>query len=380
MASYLSDFSPSSNTLRPRAHLNTDAQSLCLDGEWFFRLAKDITDFSENFADPDFVANQFREISVPSCWQLLDLDNPESFSKPVYTNSKFPIPLPGSEEKPLVPDANPTGEYLKRFNLPESFRNQKVVIRFLGVDSCFALWCNGNYIGHAKGSRLTSEFDLTDAVREGENVIAVRVHQFCDSTFLEDQDMWWLSGIFRSVELLARPNTAALDDIFIKTSYDHETGSATLFVEATASGHVQIPELELTGLTNEILDIPEVKPWTAETPYLYDATVATASEQVKIRIGFRSIKIAGDKLLVNGQPVLLCGVNRHEWHPETGRSLDHKTMLQDVLLMKRHNINAVRTSHYPPHPDFLDLCDEYGLWVIVENDLETHGFQHERWL
>lgn len=378
MAGYLTDFSPGSHTLPPRAHVHSDAPTLSLDGEWRFRLVPGLHATTAGFEAPGFDDAAFEVVTIPSCWQMTDIAGAAPFGKPAYTNVKYPIPVPGVGDEPLVPDENPTGEYRKRFWLPDNFIDRRVIIRFLGVDSCFALWCNGILIGHSKGSRLSVEFDLTTALRPGENVIALRVHQWSDGTFLEDQDMWWVSGIFRSVDLLLRPD-GGINDVFVHADYDHTTGSGTLRVDADVSAVVRVPELGIVANANETVDIEQVEPWTAETPRLYDATVSTATEQVRLRIGFRTVVIEGDQLLVNGTKIMLHGVNRHEWHPELGRALDHETMVADVLAMKRHNINAVRTSHYPPHPDFLDLCDEHGLWVLLENDLETHGFDADEW-
>lgn len=364
--------------MRPRAHLDTDAPQLSLDGDWKFRLVGGLHEVTDGFESPDFDDVDFETITVPSSWQMTDIAGSAPFGKPAYTNVKFPIPVPGPGDEPLVPDENPTGEYRTRFVLPDSFVGRRVVIRFLGVDSCFVLWCNGIRIGHSKGSRLTTEFDLTSSLRPGENTIAIRVHQWSDATFLEDQDMWWISGIFRSVDLLLRPD-GGIDDVFVHADFDHMTGQGTLKVDCDVAARIRIPELGVSGSTNEVIRIKHVAPWTPETPKLYDMTVSTSTEQIRMKVGFRTVLIEGDQILVNGVPVVLHGVNRHEWHPETGRTLSRSTMLADILLMKRHNINAVRTSHYPPHPEFLDLCDEYGLWVMLENDLETHGFDFDGW-
>lgn len=378
MPGYLTDLSTGSNVLPPRAHLNTDAPTFSLDGNWQFNLVSGETHRTQGFERPDFDDRHFASIPVPSCWQMVDVADGAPFGKPAYTNIVYPIPLPRAGETPAVPDENPIGEYRHSFELPERFIDQRVFLRFLGVDSCFEVWLNGRRVGHSKGSRLTSEFDVSSLVRPGENVLAVLVYQWSDATFLEDQDMWWLSGIFRSVDLQVRPE-GGIDDLFVHADFDHLVGSGTLRVESEVQASVRIPDLNVMGFTNQAIDIAKVEPWTAETPRLYTVTVATATEKVTLRVGFRTVRIEGDQLTVNGQKVMFHGVNRHEWHPETGRTLDRATMASDVLLMKRHNINAVRTSHYPPHPHFLELCDEHGLWVIEENDLETHGFGLVDW-
>ncbi|WP_419774948.1 glycoside hydrolase family 2 protein, partial [Glycomyces harbinensis] len=198
------------------------------------------------------------------------------------------------------------------------------------------------------------------------------VHQWSAASYLEDQDMWWLSGIFRPVTLVHRPE-GGVEDVFAHAGFDHLTGIGTLRVEAPEGARVTVPELGIDIAANETVQVP-VEPWTAETPRLYEAEVATGTERVSLRIGFRTVEIKDGLLKVNGRRILFRGVNRHEWDPDTGRTLSVETMRRDLELMKRHNVNAVRTSHYPPDRRFLDLCDELGVWVIDECDLETHGF------
>ncbi|MGP3985153.1 glycoside hydrolase family 2 TIM barrel-domain containing protein, partial [Streptomyces sp. KR80] len=231
--------------------------------------------------------------------------------------------------------------------------------------------------GSFKGSRLPHEFSVGRLLRSRGNVLAVRVHQWSSGSYLEDQDQWWLPGIFRDVTLLHRPD-GAVRDFYVHASYDHRNGQGTLRVHSDPGGRITVPELELDLATGEAATVP-VEPWTAETPRLYEAELATAGERVPLRIGFRTVAVEDGVLKVNGRRILFRGVNRHEFHPEHGRALDLETMRRDLLLMKQHNINAVRTSHYPPHPAFLDLCDELGLWVIDECDLETHGFHAVGW-
>ena len=208
---------------------------------------------------------------------------------------------------------------------------------------------------------------------QGTELLAVRVHQWSSGSYLEDQDMWWMSGIFRRVTLEVRP-AGGIDDYFVQADYDHRTGSGTLTVEADAPARVTVPELGIDAAAGEVVPVPAVEPWSAESPRLYDGELATGAERIPLRIGFRRVAIAEGVLTVNGRRILLRGVNRHEFDPDRGRALTAATMLEDVLLMKRHNINSVRTSHYPPDPRFLELCDTYGLYVIDECDLETHGF------
>ncbi len=295
---------------------------------------------------------------------------------PAYTNVTYPFPV----DPPRVPDANPTGEYRYRFEVPEGFALARGVLRFEGVDSCFAVWLNGVRLGDGKGSRLPTEFDVSATLRHGRNVLAVRVHQWSAGSYLEDQDMWWLSGIFRPVRILAR----GLEDFFVHADFDPARGTGTLSVQTTVPtagpARLSVPELGLDGADPAGPHVIEgVEPWSDERPRLYAGELVAGDERIAVRIGFRRVAVVDGVLTVNGAPILLRGVNRHEWDPRTGRTLTAQTMLADVLTMKRHNINAVRTSHYPPDPAFLGLCDAYGLWVIDECDLETHGFAFEGW-
>ncbi|OLF17464.1 glycoside hydrolase family 2 TIM barrel-domain containing protein [Actinophytocola xanthii] len=364
---YYAGHTPSSGLRTPRAALRSDAPSLALDGDWRFRLSPR-AEVPEDFAEPDFDDSGWGSLPVPSHWPL------HGHGAPAYTNVVYPIPV----DPPHPPEENPTGDHRREFELPAEWPDGATVLRFEGVDSCAKVWLNGTELGFFTGSRLPAEFDVGPVLRPGRNVLAVRVHQWSAASYLEDQDMWWLPGIFRSVTLLHRP-AGGLEDVFVHADFDHTTGSGTLLVEASVPALVSVPALGLDSVpTGEPVEVP-VEPWSAESPTLYEATVSAGGETVRLRIGFRTVSIVDGVLLVNGAPLALRGVNRHEFHPDHGRAVPHETMLADVLLMKQHNINAVRTSHYPPHPAFLDLCDEYGLWVIDECDLETHGFELNGW-
>ncbi|MFJ8254132.1 glycoside hydrolase family 2 TIM barrel-domain containing protein [Streptomyces sp. NPDC094466] len=370
---YVEDRSPGNGRLAPRSSFTSDSVHLDFNGPWRFRIAAGLADLTPAFEDPAFDDSQWELIPVPSNWQL------QGVGAPAYTNVAYPFPI----DPPRVPDANPTGEYRREFDLPSQWPDVRSVLRFEGVDSCFAIWLNGMRLGDGKGSRLPTEFDASDALKPGRNVLAVRVHQWSAGSYLEDQDMWWLSGIFRPVRLLAR-HPQSVDDFFVHADYDHLTGSGELVVETTGDGapdcRLSVPELGLLDVDPAgPHTIADVTAWTAEQPHLYHGELVTPHERIPVRIGFRRVTVEGGLLKANGRPILLRGVNRHEWDPETGRTLSHETMLRDVLLMKQHNINAVRTSHYPPSTEFLDLCDEFGLWVIDECDLETHGFELVGW-
>ncbi|UZJ24398.1 DUF4981 domain-containing protein [Rhodococcus antarcticus] len=366
---------PSAGCTPPRARLRTDAPSLDLSGDWAFRLVGGLTEITEGFETTGYDDTAWDRLTVPSCWQMTGLPDTHPYGCPAYTNVIFPFPV----DPPHVPADNPTGEYRRTVDVPAGWLGAgRVLLRFEGVDSAFTLWCNGTRVGGAHGSRLVHELDVTDLVRAGENTVAVRVHQWSAASYLEDQDMWWVSGIFRPVNLVLRP-TGGLDDAFVRAGYDHRTGTGTLVVDTTPGARLTVPELGLVDVDPAGPHAVAVQPWSAEVPRLYEATLRTDAETVTLRLGFRTVAVVDAQLLVNGAPVLFRGVNRHEWHPETGRTLDEASILADVLLMKRHNVNAVRTSHYPPDPRLLELCDTHGLWVIDECDLETHGFEKVGW-
>ena len=373
---YVQDRAPGTGRLPARAAFDSDVPAIDLDGAWRFRLASGLDDLTEGFEAVDTNAGvdiaAWQLLQVPSCWQMQGIPGTPRFGAPAYTNVTYPFPV----DPPRVPDENPTGEYRREFEVDDAFPIERSVLRFEGVDSCFAVWVNGIRLGDGKGSRLPTEFDVSEVLRPGRNVVAVRVHQWSAGSYLEDQDMWWLSGIFRSVRIIAR----GLEDFFVRADFDHVTGRGALSVETPAPARLSVPELGLVDADPIGPHVFEgVTPWSDEQPKLYQGTLTAAGETIPLRIGFRRVSVDGGVLIVNGRPIRLRGVNRHEWHPETGRALSPETMLADVLLMKRHNVNAVRTSHYPPDSRFLDLCDTYGLWVVGECDLETHGFVFGGW-
>ena len=363
---YVEDTDPGRGRLPARAWFGSSLPLIDLDGWWRFRLAAGRHDLSGGFERTGFDDSGWAELAVPSCWQMA------GHGAPAYTNVTYPFAV----DPPRVPDANPTGEYRCRFAVPDGFPLPRAVLRFDGVDSYFAVWLNGTRLGDGKGSRLPTEFDVSGTLRHGQNVLAVRVHQWSAGSYVEDQDMWWLSGIFRPVRILAR----GLADFFVQSDFDPGSGRGTLAVQTTAPARLSVPELGLAGADPAGPHVIEgVEPWSDERPRLYAGEIVAGQERIAVRIGFRSVAVVDGVLTVNGAPILLRGVNRHEWDPRTGRTLTPETMLADVLAMKRHNVNAVRTSHYPPDPRFLDLCDRHGLWVIDECDVETHGFAFSGW-
>lgn len=335
---------------------------------------------AQDFAAEGFNDQQWDSIPVPSHWVL---QGDGAFGRPIYTNIQFPFPI----DPPYVPDENPTGDYRRHFHVPAEWSAaDRIVLRFDGVESLFRVWVNGEEIGSASGSRLAHECDVTSAVRPGDNVVAVRVHQWSAASYVEDQDQWWLPGIFRDVTLLVRP-VGGIEDVWLRTGFDEGLGRLDPEVVADSAAFpltLRIPELGIEQVWSSAADVKPlsvggVQPWSAEQPRLYGATVSSASERIALRVGFRTVEIRGDQFLVNGHRVVFHGVNRHEAHPERGRVFDEEHAREDLARMKRFNVNAIRTSHYPPHPRLLDLADELGFWVILECDLETHGFDKVGW-
>ena len=365
---------------------------LTLNGMWKFGFFPDPESVPAGF-ETGAVSGDWKEIEVPSHWQL------EGYGYPHYTNVVYPFPV----DPPFVPNENQTGCYVRTFTLPETWRDREVILTFRGADSFFYVWINGKKAGMSKGSRIISEFDVTEFLQPGENTIAVEVLRWSDATYLEDQDMWWLSGIFREISLSAQPK-AGLYDVFVHAGLDESYSTGLLRLDITlknfgAKGGKEVeieaelldPEGErVTVLTGKAVpgagedavltlsaELPEVRKWSAETPDLYTLVIHAADACYALKAGFRRLERKGDQFLVNGVRIMFRGVNRHEFHTELGRAVTYEAMLEDVLTMKRHNVNSVRTSHYSNHPLFLELCDRYGLYVMSEADLETHGFGYD---
>ncbi|GAA4573178.1 glycoside hydrolase family 2 TIM barrel-domain containing protein [Planotetraspora kaengkrachanensis] len=379
-SAYVTDTAPGSGALRAaRSWLHSDAPSLSLNGLWRFRLSP-TAPATEEFAAADFDDSGWDGIPVPSHWVL---QGDGAYGRPIYTNVQYPFPI----DPPYVPDENPTGDHRRHFDVPADWSDaERIVLRFDGVESVFKVWVNGDEIGSASGSRLAHEFDVTSSVRPGDNVVAVRVHQWSAASYLEDQDQWWLPGVFRDVTLIARP-AGGIEDVWLRTGFENGRGRIDAEITAGAEAFpvtLRIPELGVEQVWATAADVVplavgDVEPWSAERPRLYDVTVSTAAESIALRAGFRTVEIRGDRFLVNGRRVVFHGMNRHEAHPERGRVFDEAHAREDLARMKRFNVNAIRTSHYPPHPRLLDLADELGFWVILECDLETHGFGDVGW-
>ncbi|MFW6598511.1 glycoside hydrolase family 2 TIM barrel-domain containing protein [Propionibacteriaceae bacterium Y2011] len=367
----IESIAPPEGTCPPRAWLHSDAPVLSLNGTWRVRFSPSAAETPDDgWQTGTGSGKDWGDLTVPGHWALQPRAG-QGTGAPWYTNVQYPFPV----DPPHVPDDNVIGDHVTRFKLDDRFLPH-ARLRFGGVEAGATVWLNGERLGTIRGSRLTHEFDLTGFARAGDNVLAVRVFQWTAASYAEDQDMWWLPGIFRDVEVLARP-VGGIEDVFVHADYDPSTGDGELTVEVSSDGAAVIdcPELGLSGVpADQRHPVAEVRPWTAETPHRYRVVVSTATEQVTLQVGFRRIEVVDAQLMVNGRPILLRGMNRHEFDPDHGRFVSPERARTELLIMKQHNVNAVRTSHYPPAAWFCDLADELGLWVMVENDLETHGF------
>ncbi len=348
----------------PAAATREHGRKRSLNGKWKFFYAATPGGIPAGFESAGFDAAGWAEIEVPSHIEL------NGYGIPIYTNIQYPFPA----APPRVPEANPVGCYRTRFEIAPEER-ERCFIRFAGVDSFYRLWCNGQPVGAAKGSRNPADFELSPFLKEGKNELAVTVYRWSDATYIEDQDMWWLSGIFRDVGLYWKP-ALSIDDFEVTTTLDE----IRIRVKTSEPCSVQV---ELSGCFCDTFPsnlefrrrVEGVRPWTAETPNLYRLELRTREDALHTRIGFRTVEIREGQFLVNGRPILLRGVNRHEFNCRRGRAVTEEDMLWDVRAMKEHNLNAVRTSHYPNQERWYELCDEYGLYVFDEADLEAHGMQ-----
>ncbi len=365
---------------------------LDLNGTWKFHWSKKPADRPVNFYQYDFDSSDWGTIPVPSNWEV------EGHGLPIYTNIIYPFDI--SEVK-APRDWNPVGSYLRTFNLPAAWGGRTVYMTFDGVSSAFYLWVNGEKVGYSQGSRTTAEFDVTKYLKAGENHVAVEVYRWSDGAYLEDQDFWRLSGIYRNVYLWSRPNTHLQDFAITSTlSEDYRDGIFALEGRVknaqpgmrigakllSPTGEILIDEDTASRVTFGMGDfvLEDVQPWSSESPTLYDLYISVYEpdgellEVISKKVGFRTVEIEGNKILINGVPVHFKGVNRHEHDPDRGHAVTRESMLEDIRLMKQNNVNAVRTSHYPNAPEWYDLCDEYGLYVMDEANIETHEFGNDR--
>ena len=343
-----------------------------LNGTWKFQYYNSIYDIQESFFEKDYDTEKFDEIQVPSVWQM------EGYDTHQYTNIRYPFPF----DPPYVPQDIPCGAYVHTFVYHKDENAPKALLNFEGVDSCFYVWINGSYVGYSQVSHMTSEFDITDLLQDGENTIAVLVMKWCDGSYLEDQDKFRMSGIFRDVYILKRPEQA-ISDYYIKTKIEDLLATVELDVKFYSSANVKISIEDKNGavvavgsIAEEgiaVLEIASPELWNTENPYLYKLILETENEVIVDHIALRKIEIKDQVIYLNGQKIKFRGVNRHDSDPVTGFTISVEQLTTDLTLMKQHNFNAIRSSHYPNSPFFYEMCDKYGFMVIDEADIEAHG-------
>ena len=343
-----------------------------LNGTWKFQYFNSIYDVQEPFFEKDYDTENFDEIQVPSVWQMAGYDTHQ------YTNIRYPFPF----DPPYVPQDIPCGTYAHTFAYHKDENAPKAYLNFEGVDSCFYVWINGSYVGYSQVSHMTSEFDITDLLRDGENSIAVLVMKWCDGSYLEDQDKFRMSGIFRDVYILKRPKQA-ISDYHIKTRIEDMLAKVEIEMKFYSPLNVKISIEDRNGAVvalgsiaeegTAVLEIASPELWNTENPYLYKLILETENEVIVDHIALRKIEIKDQVIYLNGQKIKFRGVNRHDSDPVTGFTINPEQITTDLTLMKQHNFNAIRSSHYPNAPFFYEMCDKYGFMVIDEADIEAHG-------
>lgn len=343
-----------------------------LNGTWKFRYFESIYDVQDAFYEKGYDTSDFDEINVPGVWQMAGYDSHQ------YTNIRYPFPF----DPPYVPQDIPCGAYVYAFDYKRDAKAEKAFLNFEGVDSCFYVWLNGAYVGYSQVSHATSEFDVTSVIEEGKNTIAVLVLKWCDGSYLEDQDKFRMSGIFRDVYLLKRPEQAvrdyrittevAADKARVNLELTFDRAAVTKVTVEDKNGAV-VAETVAASDGTVVLEVAEPELWNTENPYLYTLVMETEYEVIVDYIGFRTIEIKDKVICFNGQKIKFRGVNRHDSDPKTGFTISMEQLMTDLTLMKQHNFNAIRSSHYPNAPYFYQLCDKYGFMVIDEADLEAHG-------
>lgn len=369
-----------------------------LNGSWKFKYSKNPDSRPKDFFKKGADLSNWDEILVPGNWEM------QGYDTPIYLDEEYPFP----PNPPLVPhDYNAVGSFARTFSIPEHWTEREIFIQFGGVRSAFYFWINGKFVGYSQGSKTPAEFNLTPFLNTGENSIAVEVYRFSDGSYLEGQDTWRVSGLERDVLLLARPKIhihdffihSELDDDFVngQLSIDIEIESTEvsiqnhkiqveLFEDDKFENRIYQSELDLTSKSKPHFEttLNQVRKWTAETPNLYYLQISLLDsagnilESLTQQVGFKQVEISGGQLLVNGEAIIFRGVNRHEWDPVNGRAISIESMLEDIRLMKAHNINSVRASHYPNQPIWYELCNKYGLYVIDEANIEAHGMRFHK--
>lgn len=343
-----------------------------LNGTWKFQYFNSIYDIQDSFFEKNYDTENFDEIQVPSVWQMAGYDTHQ------YTNIRYPFPF----DPPYVPQDIPCGAYVHNFEYSRDEKASKAFLNFEGVDSCFYVWINGSYIGYSQVSHMTSEFDVTDVLQDGTNTVAVLVMKWCDGSYLEDQDKFRMSGIFRDVYILKRPKQA-ISDYHIKTRIEDMFAKVEIEMKFYSPLNVKISIEDRDGAVvalgsiaeegTAVLEIASPEVWNTENPYLYKLILETENEVIVDHIALRKIEIKDQVIYLNGQKIKFRGVNRHDSDPVTGFTINPEQITTDLTLMKQHNFNAIRSSHYPNAPFFYEMCDKYGFMVIDEADIEAHG-------
>ena len=343
-----------------------------LNGTWKFQYFNSIYDIQDSFFEKNYDTENFDEIQVPSVWQMAGYDTHQ------YTNIRYPFPF----DPPYVPQDIPCGAYVHNFEYSRDEKASKAFLNFEGVDSCFYVWINGSYIGYSQVSHMTSEFDVTDVLQDGTNTVAVLVMKWCDGSYLEDQDKFRMSGIFRDVYILKRPKQA-ISDYHIKTRIEDMLAKVEIEMKFYFPLNVKISIEDRNGAVvalgsiaeegTAVLEIANPELWNTENPYLYKLILETENEVIVDHIALRKIEIKDQVIYLNGQKIKFRGVNRHDSDPVTGFTISLEQLTTDLTLMKQHNFNAIRSSHYPNAPFFYEMCDKYGFMVIDEADIEAHG-------
>ena len=343
-----------------------------LNGTWKFQYFTSIYNIKDSFFEKNYDTENFDEIQVPSVWQMAGYDTHQ------YTNIRYPFPF----DPPYVPQDIPCGAYVHNFEYSRDEKASKAFLNFEGVDSCFYVWINGSYVGYSQVSHMTSEFDVTDVLQDGTNTVAVLVMKWCDGSYLEDQDKFRMSGIFRDVYILKRPKQA-ISDYHIKTRIEDMLAKVEIEMKFYSPLNVKISIEDRNGAVvalgsiaeegTAVLEIASPELWNTENPYLYKLILETENEVIVDHIALRKIEIKDQVIYLNGQKIKFRGVNRHDSDPVTGFTINPEQITTDLTLMKQHNFNAIRSSHYPNAPFFYEMCDKYGFMVIDEADIEAHG-------
>ncbi|MBP1916413.1 glycoside hydrolase family 2 TIM barrel-domain containing protein [Lederbergia galactosidilytica] len=396
----LMPFDTVEEALRGKRQASKNYQSL--NGQWKFSFSETPEERSQDFYKANFDSSNWDTIKVPAHWQLQGYDYPQ------YTNVRYPWSETEDIQPPFAPTKyNPVGQYIQTFTLPKQWEKQPVYIHFEGVESAFYIWVNGEFVGYSEDTFTPAEFDLTPYLQDGENKVAVEVYRWSDASWLEDQDFWRLSGIFRDVYLYTTP-IVHVQDFFVQTDLDAQYRDAELKIEAKIRNYlkqtdenIKFSAMLYDQTQNQIMKQPAMLElnmgdqemreihtsvfienplkWSAEQPNLYTLVLSLEDERgniletISCKIGFRKFELKDGLMKINGERIVFKGVNRHEFHADKGRAIEYEDMVHDIKLMKQFNINAVRTSHYPNNPYLYELCDQYGLYVIDENNLETHG-------